>query len=459
MNGYTLNDFFNQINTGDYAILTLNLQSNGSQVASLQQELQNYKDNNQLDELIEQKVTTPHKKRRWARFNIMILSFLKYCRDLDPWSLSSSCDLIMDFYTNLTNCLLDESYNLEPLLPLFLEQTELIIPMGRKLDESYMELGTRENQFLSYLSSVISKLFNSIKPSHSDDVNQNKPMKISGKQKILLFLVNKLNNLYFRINSPQLCSNIFKNFPLKSSTKQFSQFNFKEQLEYRFLLGKYYMINGRVSDAWTQFNTSFAQLILIGQTNRQSDQWSRNVQRVLRFLVPLGIVAGKCPQFDGRYAEYLQRLKINYPELIQAVTTGNMFAVHGWLQRNESLLRRDHLLLLLLEKLPIVVFRFLIKRLLTNVIDVEQGNRIPYSLVLRGLQYSVRIEASDADPVTIYNGIHHPDTVESAENVLVTLINLGFLRANCFPQMKLCVFQKNTPVKEVMPRVDQRISL
>ena len=116
-------------------------------------------------------------------------------------------------------------------------------------------------------------------------------------------------------------------------------------------------------------------------------------------------------------------------------------------------------MLLLLEKLPIVVFRFLIKRLLTNVIDVEQGNRIPYSLVLRGLQYSVRIEASDADPVTIYNGIHHPDTVESAENVLVTLINLGFLRANCFPQMKLCVFQKNTPVKEVMPRVDQRISL
>lgn len=138
---------------------------------------------------------------------------LNYAWDVDPWSAWSSSDLIFEFYQCLINCLInDNAPHIEMLIPVATRETEFIINLAGKLDSFHLQLHTRSHQFLSHISSILSRLFNSIKPPRGNASSTNIP----GKQRILLYLVNKLNNIYFRIESPQLCSNIFKNFQPKA---------------------------------------------------------------------------------------------------------------------------------------------------------------------------------------------------------------------------------------------------
>ncbi|CCD23295.1 Thp1p NDAI_0B02600 [Naumovozyma dairenensis CBS 421] len=470
---YNLNQFFRDIQNGNYTILSLDLQFNGFQVASLQNELisKSYT-KKQLEELVE----FNSGNKRWTRFNIMITSFLNYCENVDPWSIWSSCDLIFEFYSNLTNCLLNDTYPIDPLVPIFRKQTEIVIPLAIKLDNNYMILGTRKYQFLSHTSSIISKLFNSIKTYRNDNSGGNGSndserydATLPEKQKILLYLVNKLNNLYFRIDSPQLCSNIFNNFKPKSMLEHFKDYNIRERIEYRYLLGRYYLLNARMSNAYAQLQKAYVMAMSINNSLQGNDDdngnrlvWKRNINRILRYLIPAGIVIGKCPNFND-IKDYPQ-IDI-YKKLCHNITTGNMSGLHGWLKLHEKLLRRQYVHLILLEKLPILTYRFLIKNVISKFVISEGSNKLLYELVHRAIWVSLNlsddngsIDNSMGKKITIYDGIH-TGTLADTENILVTLINLGFLRGNCFPLLKLCVFQKNVPITDVMPSVDKRIAL
>lgn len=454
---YNLQSFCSDITSHNYGILSLDLTKNGQLVAALQNQLNgsNAMNDKSLDEFIE---SQGFHGGKWTRFDIMIASFLKYCRDVNPWSSWDSCDVVFQYYSDLNNCLLNDSYPCDDLVPVFIEATEFIIPLSRKLDDNYMTLKVKKYQFLSHISSIISKLFNSIK-SNKDNFHGGF-RDLPGKQKILLYTVNKLNNIYFRIESPQLCSNIFKNFKPKSSIDNFSEYPVNEQIEYRYLLGRYYLLNSRITNAFVQLNNAFS--LLLSLTTfidiNSVPELTRNINKVLRFLIPVGLMMDKKPKFEI-VASFNPELAVKYKQLVQCIRSGNLQAVNNWLRIHQSELLERCILLTLVEKLPMITYKYLVQRLIQDYSLSQNLNRLPYEVLARCLKISIgENDYHNVDDQTtkinIYNGIHSSD---NAENILLTLINLGYLRGNCFPSMRLCVFKKSHNISDILPPIEERI--
>ncbi|QLL34382.1 hypothetical protein HG536_0G02430 [Torulaspora globosa] len=460
MMDYSLAQFYQDVSNGAFQVMVVDLDLNGQRIAALQRELQGRPNDGHLmdDKALEEAVESQDFRfngRGWTRFNIMITSFLQFCRDVDPWSLWRSCDLIFKFYQDLGNCLLNDSYPIDPLVPLFTELTNYVVNLATILDANSVKLNTRPHQFLSHTSAVISKVFNSVKPPRTseDDVSNGNAVGLPEKQRILLYLVNKLNNLYFRIKSPQLCSNIFKNFKPKAMTSSFAQYPIREQIEYRYLLGRYYLLNHRVTNAFVQLNTAFSQLMLIAMTAGPDSQPQirRNLSRILRYLVPAGLMLGKSPRI-AYLSEIDPSLSEKYASLLHHMRNGNIRALNAWLAHHENSLRRDHLLLILLEKLPMICYRNLIRTVVQTCTIPQNTGKIPYAQIEAAFKLS--IGELTPEKIDIHTAIHRPDNVE---NVLVTLINLGLLRGNCFPMLRLCVVKKTQAIREILPSIQERI--
>lgn len=442
---YSLSQFLQDVLNGNYSVISIDLSNNGTVVASLQNELnrgpKSRNDDRSLETLVE---SQKFHGGSWTRFNILVVSFLQYCRDIDPWSLWQSCGLIFNFYQNLNNCLLNDSYPIDNLVPLFRSHTEYVIPLAKRLDDNYVAIGTKRHQLLSFVSSVISRLFNSIKKTESTDT-------IPAKQSILLYIVNKLNNIYFQIDSPQLCSNIFKNFRPKSMTL-FREYPIKEQVEYRYLFGRYYLLNNRITDAFVQLNAAYRLLSLVLDLVSPDyiPQLRRNLIRILLYLIPTGMLIGKLPHFN-LIRGLDPNMAAKYSELARHVRGGSIRGLNSWLQTHEDELRKRNLLLVLLEKLPMITYRFLIRFVVQIFVTAQDSGRLPYNVVETAMNVSI---GPVQEPLTCYNAIHDP---RNLENVLVTLINLGFLRGNCFPLLKTCVVKKTHQTKEILPSIQDRV--
>lgn len=442
---YSLGQFLKDVAAGNCNVISIDLNTNGMVVATLQNELnkgpKSRHDDKSLEKLIE---SQKFHGGNWTRFNMLLVSFLQYCRDVDPWSLWQSCDLIFNFYQNLNNCLLNDSYPIDNLVPLFRSHTEYVIPLAKRLDDNYLLIGTKRHQLLSFTSSVISRLLNSIKKLENVD-------KIPAKQTILMYVVNKLNNIYFQIDSPQLCANIFKNFKPKSMIP-FREYPIKEQIEYRYLLGRYYLLNNMVTNAFVQLNSSYRLLILVldGVSHNYIPQLRRNLVRILIYLIPTGLLIGKLPKFD-LIKSLNPTMAAKYSELARHVRSGSIKGLNGWLHANENELRKHGLLLMLLEKLPIITYRYLIRFVVQTFVTTQDSGRLPYNVVETAMKVSI---GTPKPQLTCYDAIHDP---RNLENVLVTLINLGLLRGNCFPLLKTCVVKKTHQTQEILPPVQDRI--
>ncbi|AGO12543.1 AaceriAER203Cp [[Ashbya] aceris (nom. inval.)] len=444
-----MNAFIQQVREGNVAVLNINLDKNGLLVAALQKELQNnYQDDSALDRYVE---GAQLHDGRWTRFNVLVSGFLRYCRDVNPWSLWESSDLLFTCYQDLGNCLLQDSYPIEGLVRLFKEETEWIVPRAVRLDSNRKLVGTKKHLFVQHVASVISKVFNSIK-GRVDEASSAYAA-LPAKQQILLYVANQLNNIYFRIDSPSSCANIFKNIQPKSMIEHFQQYPIKEQVEYRYLLGRYYLSSYRISDAFAQLRRAFQDLCALARAaNAPVPALQRNMVRVLRYLVPAGIILGRPPPF-ALLESLAPTLGRSYGELVHALKTGNLQAMHQWLRSHEDELRRRRLLLLLLEKLPLLAYRNLLRRAFQIVALPAYSNRIPYAAVETALRLSIGTPDPAAPP--IYRLIHTPD---NAENVLVSLINYSFLRGNCFPLNRMCVTMKTTNLPDVFPAVTPKIA-
>ncbi|SCU80477.1 LADA_0B07690g1_1 [Lachancea dasiensis] len=440
-----LNTFFARISSGDFNCLILNLDTNGALVAQLQADLQNITSDNDLEELVERQ---KFHKGSWTRFNILVTSFLKYCKDVNPWSLWESSDLIFTYYQDLTNCLLNDNFPANSLVPLFQDTTEYAIVLAKRLDSKYRDLGTRQHQFLAYMSSVITKLFNSIKPRYEEPALRFQ--ELPKKQQILLYTANKLNNIYMHIDSPSSCANIFKNVKPKSAIQSFSQYPIKEQIEYRYLLGRYYLLNHRVSNGFHQLNCAFSLLAVCVNKSPPNTATRRNLQRILNFLLPAAILFGKTPSWD--LCRYYDPDSTNtFEQLVHAVKTGNMHSFNVWLAQHEHALRSRKLLILLLEKIPLLVYRNLIRRTVLTFCFPSNTNKIPYTI----LEEAVRISLGSSDGFqSIYTLIHTPENVP---NLLESLVNLGLMKANCFPISKQCVFPKSDKIDFIFPAINEKL--
>lgn len=234
----------------------------------------------------------------------------------------------------------------------------------------------------------------------------------------------------------------------------FNEYQVDQQIEYRYLLGRYYLLNSQVHNAFVQFNEAFQSLLNLPLTNQAI---VRNGSRILNYMIPTGLILGKMVKWEPLRPFVSQATIDNWNVLYKYVRLGDIQSVNHWLRHNERHLCARQLLVVLLEKLPMITYRNLVKTVI-KIWTTEWGqNKLPYPLIERALQLSIgqAYEDNTAQDFTIYNGIHSSKNVE---NVLVTLINLGFLRANCFPQLQLCVVKKTTMIQEIVPPVTERIT-
>ncbi|CDO93545.1 unnamed protein product [Kluyveromyces dobzhanskii CBS 2104] len=443
-----MDHFFGALKAGNFSVLDINIERNGQLILSLQQQLRSNDaygaGNNEFEALIKSHSLY---ENRWTRLNNLVHSFLVYCRELNPYSLWESSFSVFQYYQDLNTCLSNETtmYPIDSLVPLFTATTELVIPMAVRLDSNYKIIGTRQNQFLTHIASIISKLFNSIKARVDDDKVEF--AHLPGKQKILLYISNKLNMIYFKINSPSSCANIFKNLKPKSNIYSFNQYPLTERIQFRYYLGRYYLLNHRIVNAFHQLNQCYQLLAPL----HDSPAKLGNMRRLLKFLVPCGVIISKLPNFN-KLAQWDPVLAAKYTDLVIAMKNGNLNKVNVWLYENESWLKSSKLLIVLLEKLPILTFRSLLRSVFLHYSMPRNTNKLPYSVIRPILAKSIGLYPPQMP--SIYKANY---TAESLENILVTLSIQQLWKGNVFPSLQVCVTMKTDNISLIFPNINEKI--
>lgn len=278
----------------------------------------------------------------WPAFDQVVLSFVRLCSQLDPNLLVMLFDLYAQFlsdvsvaFTNLGNGALIAS--------VIAPTVDTVVPMARKLDQQLKNYeADAVYPRLTFLASVLLRVFNHIRSQLGDNTPE-------AKQLLLLYVSNKLCFIYNQIGNPLLCQNVFSN--ITTANLKFSQFPAADQLQYRFYLAKFYLIKQHLVDAYRHFSWCVERCL------------ARERERVLKYLVPLGMTLGRSPNFNGitRQAGAVSWLPV-YRDIAGAVSAGNYAGFVEAVTRHEAYLKQMGLLVLVRSKLEVVLFRNLLRQ-------------------------------------------------------------------------------------------------
>ena len=169
------------------------------------------------------------------------------------------------------------------------------------------------------------------------------------KKSIILYLGNTLCYIYFKLDNPLLCRNIFSN--MQNTSLKFNEFNLDQQLKYRYYLARYYLIKYQLIESfnhlqWCLVNTSSL----------------KNQKLTLELLLPVSLILGKIPNFN-----YLSQQGFNFPfvqmyqTLSKSIRAGDYSKFKQVIDSNYHYLK-DKNLLLLMNKAEILILRNLIKK-------------------------------------------------------------------------------------------------
>ncbi|KAI5961519.1 hypothetical protein CANMA_003801 [Candida margitis] len=211
----------------------------------------------------------------WPAFASVVSSFVKLCTEIDPWSVLQSFDLFTTYLNDLSIAFNNNNYGW--LLSGVIKSTiGLVTPWALQLDTQmfFKEHGGKYR--LNYIASVILKIFNNIRINDSNVY----------KKSIILYLGNKLCFIYWKLDNPLLCRNIFSN--MNNTSLQLTDFPITEQLKYRYYLARYYFIKYELIESF--------ELLKWCLTRTNS---GKNQQLILELFVPISLVIGKTPNFTN----------------------------------------------------------------------------------------------------------------------------------------------------------------
>lgn len=349
----------------------------------------------------------------WLAFNEMIKQFIRLSSQLNPWSLLESFDLYGLFVDSLSIAFNNTRGG---SLILVVRQTiNFVTPMANKLD---LQFHYKENQGklrLSWLASVLLKIFNNIR-SQTNDENMT-------KSRIIVFISVKLCLTYFKIDNPLLCRNVFSN--INNLQLSMSKFPKPEIIQYRYYLAMFYLIKDQLIDSYQHLSWCLV----------NCPPLYPNALRILQLLLPISILIGKSPNFDyltqqfGSDKEFIHI----YKEIFKAIKRGNFQAYNQLLQQNYDYFKSMNLLIVLENKSIILIVRNLFNRVwdyLGNPLSIGYDSLI---LALQLSKFSVKL-----DDLII-------------ENLLISLIDQNLLKGKVFPRLRLVSLARTN----VFPPVDQ----
>lgn len=341
----------------------------------------------------------------WPAFNNVVCSFLKLCDEIDPLSLLKSFDLYTAYLNDLSIAFNNNKYGWL-LSNIVRESSDLIIQWAVKLDLQlyYHEQGGRYR--LNYLASVLLKMFNHIR-SQINDIN-------SYKRSLILYLGNKLCLIYFKIDNPLLCRNIFSN--MNNTNLHLSDFTLMEQLQYRYYLSKFYLIKYQLLDSF--FHLSWC------LTNSLAKS-TKNTNMILELLIPISLALGKIPNF-----KYIRQICnetwLNfYDVLSQQIKSGDVSLFDEAIEQNYQYLK-DKNVLLLMNKVRLVITRNLVKNI-----------------------WKILGKPNNLDYDSIKAAVRRIDDDYLVENILISLIDQNLLKGKIFTRLRKVALSKNDPFPPV----------
>lgn len=378
----------------------------------------------------------------WAAMNLVIVSFVHLANQLEPWSLLESFDLYSRYLNDLSIAFTNKARG-HLLTPLLEDLIEFIIPLASRLDHQLLLKEKHRKPRLTYVASVLLRIFNSIRSllGAGDHIEMM-------KKSIMLYIGARLCLVYFRLGNPLLCRNVFSN--MNNANLQFHSYPMNQQLQYRYYLAKFYMVKYQFVDAFQHFSWC------LQHCPPNHLQNNLNVTKILRDYLPVSIVLGKRPRIEN-FKSFFYTSQAQCPafldlygQIVETVNRGSLFDFHQLINHppNYEFLKLHYLLLFISIKTCVVILRNLVRK-----VWLAQGKhpRLDYDAIKVALELSLNGISINAVPAQTSLAQKPSAPVDDliVENCLITLIDQNLLKGKLFPRLRVVSLSKTVAFPSV----------
>mmetsp|Transcript_22762 Transcript_22762/g.23099 ORF Transcript_22762/g.23099 Transcript_22762/m.23099 type:complete len:287 (-) Transcript_22762:292-1152(-) len=262
---------------------------------------------------------------------------------------------------------------------------------------------TRLQNAVTLLQESFSKTVNDRK-----ELKPNAPLSKDGSKKVgVLFIVNQLFSMYFRLNTLRLCRNLLR--PVED--RNLHQHGIMgDKVTYRYYVGRLSMFEDQYEAAETHLEYALLHCHKDAVANKK---------RTLNYLLPVKIYRGRLPT-----RRLLEKYSLHeFIPIVEGIRTGDLRTFHDGLMKNQELFIRRGTYLLL-EKCKTVCYRNLFKR----VFLVMGRSQLPLDKIVKSFKW-----------------LGYPMDYDEVECILANLIYNRFVRGYISHEKRTLVLSKQDP--------------
>uniref|UniRef100_A0A9L0RBQ1 PCI domain-containing protein 2 n=1 Tax=Equus caballus TaxID=9796 RepID=A0A9L0RBQ1_HORSE len=224
----------------------------------------------------------------------------------------------------------------------------------------------------------------------------------------MLFLVNQLFKIYFKINKLHLCKPLIRAIDSSNLRDDYST---AQRVTYRYYVGRKAMFDSDFKQAEEYLSFAFE------HCHRSSQ---KNKRMILIYLLPVKMLLGHMPTIELLKKYHLMQ----FAEVTKAVSEGNLLLLNEALTKHETFFIRCGIFLIL-EKLKIITYRNLFKK----VYLLLRTHQLSLDAFLVALKF-MQVEDVDIDEV---------------QCILANLIYMGHIKGYISHQHQKLVVSKQNP--------------
>lgn len=240
------------------------------------------------------------------------------------------------------------------------------------------------------------------------ELRPNEPFSEEGSKKVgVLYIVNQLFGMYFRLNTLRLCKNLLK--PVESRGIHESG-TMGEMVTYRYYVGRLNMFEDQYDLAEQNFDYALRHCHRSAVANKK---------KILNYLVPVKLLRGRLPT-----SKLLHKYSFHeFVPLSNGMRTGNLMEFSDGLIKNQDLFIRRGTYLLL-EKCKMICYRNLFKRIY-KIVGKEQ----------------IRLDCIAQS----FKWLGMPIDLDEVECILANLIFKQYIRGYLSHEKRILVLSKKEP--------------
>ncbi|NXF39208.1 PCID2 protein, partial [Nyctibius bracteatus] len=224
----------------------------------------------------------------------------------------------------------------------------------------------------------------------------------------MLFLVNQLFKIYFKINKLHLCKPLIR--AIDSSNLK-DEYSMAQRVTYRYYVGRKAMFDSDFKQAEEYLSFAFE------HCHRSSQ---KNKRMILIYLLPVKMLLGHMPT-----VQLLKKYDLmQFAEVTKAVSEGNLLLLNDALTKHETFFIRCGIFLIL-EKLKIITYRNLFKKVYL-LLKTHQLSLDAFLIALKFMQ------VDDVD-------------IDEVQCILANLIYMGHIKGYISHQHQKLVVSKQNP--------------